>query len=522
MTDKHIVVQLLEDTVQKYPDLAAVRWIAKKEIPERTYRELDEMRRRIAWVLIKSGFEAKHAAMIGTASYEWIAAYLGILSTKMVCVPLDPILPPGELCDLINRSDSEILFISPKMAPLIDVVKKNCPAVRLFVTLGDSASQGASVLSLQELIRSESGGALPAQSRPSSDDVCTIIFTSGTTGKAKGVMLTQRNLYDDVTNVVVSFKPGTTMLSVLPIHHAYCLVMDWLKGFSCGATIYINDSLLHMVRNIGIVKPQIMLMVPLMIETIGKRLSAIDVPAPKKVIAAQVLGENLKYVFSGGARLDPSYIDLFRSYGIEICEGYGMSECSPTISTNGENGNRPGSVGKLLSNMQIRFVDGEIQVKGSNVMKGYYKMPKETEEAFSDGWLRTGDLGYMDEDGYLYITGRLKNLIILSNGENISPEEVENALLSDPLIGEIVISAEENGNGLAARVFPDPEFAEAQGLRSEEIAERLQKTIDSYNKGQPSYRAVTSLKIRKYPFVKNSTRKIVRAKMDLDLPPENT
>lgn len=523
MTDGHIVADLLENTVRKYPDLAAVRWIEKKKIPLRTYRELDELRRKVGAALIRRGFASRHAAMIGTSSYEWIAAYLGILSTKTVCVPLDPSLPPGELCDLINRSDSEILFVSPKMASIIELVKEKCPAVSLFVVLGRySTPEDASVLSLYEFIEAVSGEPITAHDRPSPEDVCTIIFTSGTTGKAKGVMLTQRNLYDDVTNVVVSFRPGTTMLSVLPIHHAYCLVMDWLKGFSCGATIYINDSLLHMVRNIGIVKPQIMLMVPLMIETIGKRLSAIDVPAPKKVIAAQVLGENLKYIFSGGARLDPSYIDLFRSYGIEICEGYGMSECSPTISTNGEKWSRPGSVGKLLANMQIRFVNGEIQVKGSNVMKGYYKMPKETEEAFSDGWLRTGDLGYMDQDGYLYITGRLKNLIILSNGENISPEEVENALLSDPLIGEIVISAEENGNGLAARIFPDPESAEAQGLSSEEIAERLQETIDSYNKGQPSYRAVTSLKIRKYPFVKNATRKIIRAKMDLDLPPENT
>ena len=254
------------------------------------------------------------------------------------------------------------------------------------------------------------------------------------------------------------------------------------------------------------------------ITTIGERLAAIESDLPKPEIGKQLMGENLEYIFSGGAHLDPAYISLFEEYGIKVCEGYGMSECSPTISSNGQTGNRPGSVGKVLANMQVRFVDGEIQVKGSNVMKGYYKMPKETEEAFSDGWLRTGDLGRMDEDGYLYITGRLKNLIILSNGENISPEEVENALLTHDLVGEVVISGEENG--LAARIYPDPDVVEAKALSPEDVAAQLQGTLDDYNKTQPLYRAITTLKVRKFPFVKNATKKIVRAKMDVDEAPE--
>ncbi len=519
MDDGHIIASLLENTVAKYPDYPAVRWIVKKQIPEKSYRELNEDRNKIAGALLKNGFEGKQVAMIGTSSYEWIASYLGIVGTKITAVPLDPMLPPMELCDLINRSDSEALFIAPKLASMIDIVKENCPAVRLFVVLdGKPSPEDPSIVSFAEFISGEDGAAVPEDKRPLSDDVCTIIFTSGTTGKSKGVMLTQRNLYDDVTNVVVTFDPGTTMLSVLPIHHAYCLVMDWLKGFSLGATLYINDSLLHMVRNIGIVKPQVLLMVPLMIETIGKRLGAIKSDLPKPEIGKQLMGENLEYIFSGGAHLDPAYIHLFEEYGIKVCEGYGMSECSPTISTNGQTGNRPGSVGRVLANMQVRFVDGEIQVKGSNVMKGYYKMPKETEEAFSDGWLRTGDLGSMDEDGYLYITGRLKNLIILSNGENVSPEEVENTLLTHDLVGEVVISGEENG--LAARIYPDPDVVEAKGLSPEDVAAQLQKILDDYNRTQPLYRAITTLKVRKFPFVKNATKKIVRAKMDVDEAPE--
>ena len=517
MANEHIIANLLENTVEKYPDIPAVRWIVKKQIPEKTYAELNSDRNKVASALLKNGFEGKQIAMIGSGAYEWIATYLGIVSAKMTAVSLDPLLPPLELCDLINRSDSEALFIAPKLASLIDTVKENCPAVRLYVILNQEPSKDPSILSFKEFIADESGEAIPDEKRPDPDDVSTIIFTSGTTGKPKGVMLSQQNLYDDVTNVIVNFEPGTTMLSVLPVHHAYCLVMDWLKGFSSGATLYINDTLLHMIRNIGIVQPQILLMVPLMIETIGKRLAAVNPDVPKREVAKQVLGENLEYIFSGGAHLDPSYITLFEEYGIKVCEGYGMSECSPTISTNGQNGNKPGSVGKVLANMQVRFVDGEIQVKGSNVMKGYYKMPKETEEAFMDGWLRTGDLGHIDEDGYLYITGRLKNLIILSNGENVSPEEIENVMLTDDLVGEVVIAGEENG--LAARIYPDPDVAEARGLSPEEVAAALQGILDAYNKTQHSYRAITSLKIRKYPFIKNSTKKIIRAKMDIDEAP---
>ena len=516
--ENHIIEELIESTAAKYPDLPAVKWIVKKELPGKTYREFNSDRLKVANALLQGGFEGEQVALIGSGAYEWVASYFGIVSGKMTAVPLDPLLPEAELCDLINRSDSKALFVSPKLEKMVERVKKDCPQVRLFVILGDKKGQSAeNEMTFSDFIQGASDAALPPDKRPASGDVCTIIFTSGTTGKSKGVMLTQRNLYDDVTYVRVSFGAGTTMLSVLPVHHAYCLVMDWMKGFSLGATIFINDSLLHMMRNIALVKPEILLMVPLMIETVAKRLEA-EIPASpdesKPEIAKRILGENIKYIFSGGAHLDPSYIYALEEYGIKVCEGYGMSECSPTISTNVSTENRPGSVGKVLENMEVRFVDGELQVKGSNVMKGYYKMPKETEEAFVDGWLRTGDLGHLDSDGYLYITGRLKNLIILSNGENVSPEEVEGALLSNELVGEVVITGENNG--LCARIYPDKDYVEAKALSEEDVKSALQEILDNYNKTQPSYRAITALIVRANPFIKNSTKKIVRAKADID------
>ena len=306
------------------------------------------------------------------------------------------------------------------------------------------------------------------------------------------------------------------MLSVLPIHHAFCLVMDWLKGFSLGATICVNDSFLHMVRNMSIFKPDIMLMVPMMIETIYKKLSAADPAIPKAALAANVFGGNLRIIFTGGAHLDPFYIEKFAEYGVEVLEGYGMSECSPVISNNTPQNHKAGSIGKPLSNVEVKFENGEILVRGSSVMAGYYEMPEETAETLTDGWLHTGDKGYIDEDGFLFINGRVKNLIILSNGENISPEEIENKLALNPLVGEVIVTGEDNG--LTARIYPEQAVVEAKSLDEETIKNSLQAFLNEYNSKQPTYRQITGLVVRKNPFIRNSTQKIKRQEALIDEP----
>ena len=520
MEKKHIIPTVIENSASAFADIPAVRWLVKKELHERTYKKLDSDRKKVWNALAKRGFAGTHASIIGASSYPWIASYIGLVSGNAVAVPLDIMLPEEELCDLFNRSDSELLFIDPKLKGMIPTMRSSCPKLKLVVILdeGESDNADGDEITFADLIRDASDDPISDEYIPQEDDVCTFIYTSGTTGKSKGVMLTQRNLYDDMDNVVITAEPGMVMLSVLPIHHAYCLVMDWLMGFSKGATLAINDSLMHMVRNIGKFQPRIMLMVPLMIETIYKKLTSLDPSIPKLEAGKSVFGPNLKTIYSGGAHLDPYYIDAMAQYGVEICEGYGMSECSPTISTNGELGNRPGSVGLPLANFEVKFENGELLVRGSSVMKGYYQMPKETEEALKDGWMHTGDLGHIDEDGFLYITGRAKNLIILSNGENISPEEIEGALALEPLIGEIVVTGENNG--LTARIYPDYELAEQKSLSADELKDSLQEILDKYNKRQPSYRALTGLVIRKYPFLKSSTRKIKRPMAEIDEPPE--
>lgn len=508
---------IVEESAEKFAEIEAVKWIKKKEIFTRSYRELMENVAAVRKGLQAEGFQGKHISLIGASSVEWIESYLGIITGNTVAVPLDAGLPGEDLIDLIHRSDSEALFISPKNKALLDEILVQCPKLRKIWLLQEEELESADerVASLAEL-KAVSQTKDPDSDRVNPDDVATIIFTSGTTGKSKGVMLTQDNLTSNVEAVDYTTDPGSILLSVLPIHHAFCLVMDWLKGFSLGATVCINDSLLHMVKNMGLFKPDVMLMVPMMIETIYKRLVSVDPAIPKKVVAAQVFGGNLKIIFTGGAHLDPYYIDQFAEYGVEVLEGYGMSECSPVISSNTPEIHKAGSIGKPLSNVEVGFENGEILVRGSSVMKGYYNMPQETAATLKDGWLHTGDKGYLDEDGFLFINGRVKNLIILSNGENISPEEIENKLALHALVGEVIVTGEKNG--LTARIYPEQEVVAAKGLNEEAVKTALQEVLDQYNKNQPTYRQITGLVVRKNPFIRNATKKIKRQKALIDEP----
>lgn len=511
-----LIRDILEESCEKYAEIKAVKWLKKKEILSRSYHELMENVAAIRKGLAAEGFQRAHIALIGTSSVDWIESYLGIITGNTAAVPLDAGLPEEDLIDLLNRSDSEALFLSSKKLVLLDGILGQCPKLKKIWLLDEAPEiSGEKTDSLAGLKESSKKAGDDSQ-RPAPEDVATIIYTSGTTGKSKGVMLTQRNLATNVESVNYTKEPGSVLLSVLPIHHAFCLVMDWLKGFSLGTTVCINDSLLHMVKNMSVFKPDVMLMVPLMVETISKKLSAADPAIPKKILADKLFGGNLRIIFTGGAHLGTYYIDQFAEYGVDIFEGYGMSECSPVISSNTPDDHKAGSVGRPLCNVELAFDDGEILVRGSSVMKGYYNMPKETAETLKDGWLHTGDKGYLDKDGFLFINGRVKNLIILSNGENISPEEIENKLALNDLVGEVIVTGEKNG--LTARIYPDQETVAAGGMDEKAVQTALQTFLDQYNKSQPTYRQITGLVVRKNPFVRSSTKKIKRQEAMIDEP----
>lgn len=470
-------------------------------IESKTYAELKNDSECFSAALAALGEQKSHIAVLGTTSYSWVVSYLGVVNSGSVAVPLDALLPVEDLCELLNRADITTLVFDESKAQVASEAQKVCPGLKHVISMSDeSAVEGA--LSLWKLIREQQPGF---DYVPSPEDLATIMFTSGTTGKSKGVMLTHRNLAENATCLDMRFDPGTVILSVLPIHHAYCLSMDILKPISLGSVICINDSLLRVAKNIKLFEPNLILMVPLMIETLAKKLEeAAWMPAP--LVKAKVFGKQFHTVVSGGAYLNPAYIETFKRYGITILQGYGMTECSPVISTNLSWNNKEGSVGKLLPNCEAKTVDDELWVKGSSVMQGYYHMPEETAATLEDGWLKTGDLGYVDEDGFIFLTGRKKNLIITPNGENVSPEEIENKLGENRLVQEVLVR--ESEGVIEAEIFPDYEYAAKKKIKDMQSA--LQEIVDAYNKEAPQYKRVFKLKIREVEFEKNTTKKIKR------------
>lgn len=494
--------EILVSSEEKFGPEDAIRYKTGKDtIESKSYTQLKEDSESFSCVLKALGEQGNHIALTGMTSYPWIVTYFGIVNCGSVAVPLDVSLPAEEMCELIDRADATVFVVDEVRKDVMAIVKQRCPKVKHVISM-QKAQSDDEVLSFAQLLE-EHKGSFDYWVNP--DNLCTIMFTSGTTGKSKGVMLTQRNMAENATCLDMKIPPRTVLLSVLPIHHAYCLSVDILESLSLGSVICINDSLLRVAKNIKLFQPDMILMVPLMIETLAKKLED-AAGLPPEVVKKEVFGENLYMIVSGGAYLNPALIDLFETYGITILQGYGMTECAPVISTNLPWDIRKDTVGKLMPNCEAKVVDEEIWVRGSSVMLGYYQMPDETEETLVNGWLRTGDLGYVDEDNYIHLTGRLKNLIITKNGENVSPEELENKIGSERLVQEILV---RDADGvIEAEIFPDYEYAQKKEIT--DIKAALQELIDAYNKEAPAYKKVYSLKVRETEFEKTPSKKIKR------------
>ena len=494
--------EILVNTEKVYGPEDAIRYKIKKNIIEtKTYSQLKQDSESFSCALEALGERGSHIAVTGATSYPWLVTYFGTVNSGSVAVPLDVSLPAEDLCELIDRADATVLVADELRKDLMEIVKSRCPKLRYLISMQKEESD-EETLSFRQLLR-EHEGVFGYEPEP--DSLCTIMFTSGTTGKSKGVMLTQRNLAENATCLDMKIPPRTVILSVLPIHHAYCLSMDILKGISLGSVICINDSLLRVAKNIKLFQPNMILMVPLMIETMAKKLEEVS-GLPPKLVKWQVFGKQFHTICSGGAYLPPAMIDLFDRYGITILQGYGMTECSPVISTTVSWNIRKESVGQLLPNCEAKTVDKELWVRGSSVMMGYYKMPEETAQTLEDGWLKTGDLGYADEDGFVYLTGRKKNLIITKNGENVSPEELENKIGEHRLVQEILVR--EKDGVIEAEIYPDYDYIKKKRIK--DVSAALQQVIDEYNQGAPAYKKVYSLKVRETEFEKTTSRKIKR------------
>ena len=501
--------ELIINAEASYGDMDAFRYKAKSDnqdgkktvVVDKTYTELKQDTEKFSAALEAIGEKNAHVAILGASSYEWVVAYLGTVNGGNVAVPLDAQLPPEEICELLDRADVTALVYDSSKEKTAAMALEKCPGLRQAIAINKDEDEDR-ILSFWKLVDGQKAGF---DFSPEPEDLATIMFTSGTTGKSKGVMLSHRNLAENATCLDMKIEEGTVLMSVLPIHHAYCLSMDILKGLSVGAVICINDSLMRIAKNIKLFEPNMILMVPLMIETLAKKLESAAL-LPAAVVKAKVFGKQFHTICSGGAYLNPAYIDTFKKYGITILQGYGMTECAPVISTNLSWNSKKNSVGKLLPNCEAKTVNEELWVKGSSVMQGYYHMPEETAETLQEGWLKTGDLGYVDKDGFVFLTGRKKNLIITPNGENVSPEEIENKLSEKRIIQEVLVR--ESQGVIEAEIFPDYEYAAKK--RVKDMEKHLQDIIDEYNLQAPLYKRIIKLKIRDTEFEKNTSKKIKR------------
>lgn len=494
--------QIIDIAAEQYGDSPAIRFKVRKEVITKTYLELKRDSETFSRILEKLHMLEKHVAIIGPSSYEWIVSYFGTVNSQSVAVPLDAQLPANELCELIDRADISVLVFDELRKDLAEMVKEKCLKVSYLISM-QSKESTQDILSWSQLVAENEGSFFTAID---CSKLTAILYTSGTTGKSKGVMLSHLNLSENAVCMDMKIPKGTISMTLLPIHHAYCFTMDILKAIYIGMVICINDSIMHVQKNMKLFKPEIILLVPMVIESLYAKLADATGILPKKLVAKAAFGGNLRTIISGGAYLNPALIDGFAAYGITILQGYGMTECSPVISTNMEWEMKKASVGKLMPNCEAKIVEEEIWVRGTSVMLGYYKMPVETAEALEDGWLRTGDLGYVDEDKFLFITGRKKNLIILNNGENVSPEELENEIGKAQLVKEIIVSEQETK--IQAEIFPDLEYAKKKRIK--DIRQELQQLIDDYNKDRPVYRRIHQLVVREEEFEKTPSKKIKR------------
>ena len=538
------------EVIKSHGDKTLYRWLEGTEYTSDTYREFYDMIISIAKGYQKAGIAGKRIAIIGETSVEWVASYIATLASGGVVIPMDKELDIAAIEGFLETAEAEAIVYSKTFNTKLAPFAQSHPTLKKLIPMDSSVESEGNVISLAKLIEEGADEQFEISSRPT-DELAVMLFTSGTTGTSKCVMLCEKNIWSTVNSAcqTVEFFSTDTIVSVLPLHHTYELAC-MLGALNYGMTVGINDSLRHIMKNFAEFKPTGLVLVPLFVNTMynriietakkkgklgllkfmmklsnGLRHIGIDL---RRVFFKDVLGAfggNIRKIVSGGAPLNPQMMKEFDSFGITIAEGYGITECSPLISVNPYYALKSGSVGPAVPSCTVRiekrgvnekgFDEGEIQVKGDNVMLGYYKNDAENSKAFTeDGWYKTGDIGYMDADGYIFITGRLKSVIVLENGKNVFPEEIEEYLEKIEEIGEVVVVGRKAEDGetikLTAVVYPKPEiFGETPD--KDKAYEVIHAKILDYNRHVSApFKQIKALEIRDIPFEKTTSRKIKR------------
>ncbi|MBO6149506.1 MAG: AMP-binding protein [Lachnospiraceae bacterium] len=508
--DASTLMDLVRSAGKTFGDKVFIRWDKDETIYEKSFAEFAADTEKIAlWAdeTAKSYGHPIHAALLGRSGYNYLATLLGIAGAGSVSVPTDVQLSHEVLTNNMRHADIDIVFYDWEYESQASYIRENCPNVKQLICLQKIRRR----LSIPVILETPTDGPKTINGAAPSD-CAIIIFTSGTTGGSKGVMLSHINCIDNIyCNDDLGDQYNEIALNVLPINHVFCLNGDFFTLLRYGTTVAISSDLKKLFHDIKLFKPTYIRMVPMMLKAVNSHLQTEKQQHPEMSdmdIREKVLGAQLHKLISGGGYLSKELADDIASFGIEIGQGYGMSECSPKIAVpDYDRPEKRGSVGFLVRKLETRIEDGELLVKSPSVMMGYYKDEERTKEALTeDGFLRTGDLAYIDDENFLYLTGRKKNLIILSNGENVSPESIENLFDSDVLISDILIYAE--GDRIAAEVYPNYEYAGTTGISDIEGA--VKAILDRHNEELPTYSRISSLKVREHPFKKTSSRKIIR------------
>ena len=499
------------------------------KIYNKTYEELKADVTALGTSLIEQGLLNKRIAVIGKNSYKWAISYLAA-SIVGIVVPIDKELHSDDVINFMNVSESKcILGDNKNLKRIVENIEK--------------MENGKSLV--------EEGNNKFEKITIDPDELRILLFTSGTTGNAKGVCLSQRNICSNILSIygIVKVKRSDLFFSILPLHHTYECTIGFLLPLYSGASICYCDGLRYITSNMLEYHPSVVLCVPLLLEKMYQKIiKSIQKTLPKKytenlkekeniidklpfyikgIVKRKVknsLGGRLRVFIVGAAAVNPEIADTFDKLGLNSLQGYGLTECAPLVAGNTDFFKRNDSAGLPIPNVEYKIDNpdsegvGEIIVKGPNVMLGYYNMPEETEKVLKDGWFHTGDLGKIDENGFLYITGRCKSVIVTKNGKNIYPEEIEAYLNDNPLISEALVMGIQKENDdetyVNAQIFPNmeaiKEYLKGTVPTKEEVKKLMADVVSGVNSKIPNYKHIKNFAVRDKEFEKTTTQKIKR------------
>ena len=553
--------ELINRSAEKYPNNIAYKFkinLGKRneKVVEKTYKEIQKEVQALGTELLNMGLENKKVALIGNNRYEWCVSYFAITTSNIVVVPLDKALPEKEIKSLIERSKVDAVIFENKYSQVFEEIKDNENDINLKYYINmDLEEDEKGILSFKNLIKKgkkkfEKDNKRYNEVKVDNEKMSVLIFTSGTTNTAKGVMLSQKNITSNIIAMAKMSKIYTNdvLLSFLPLHHTFECTITFLYGFYSGATIAFCDGLKYIAKNLQEYKISIFVAVPLVLETIYKKIQKgikdqgkeklvnvmskianflliFHIDIRRKVFKSILnqLGGNLRMAYFGAAAMDKNVIKGYNNLGIETIQGYGLTETSPLVAAETDKQKCPGSVGMAPCNVQVKLEDvdengiGEIVTKGPNVMLGYYEDEKATNEVLKDGWFYTGDLGYYNKDGYLFITGRKKEVIVLKNGENVYPSDIEFLVNKLPYVKESILFPRTNNKGeiaLGIKVVYDEELIKEHfnNNAEKEYKDLVWEDIKQINKNLSQFKRIKELILTKEELEKTTTQKVKRFK----------